>query len=265
MAPPPGRGPQSPPMPGAAGPNPAPERIQVSPAAAGRIGQKIWQNESGGSVNGLTAWNRNEGFASLGIGHFIWYPAGLRHTYEESFRPLLGYLRSRGVRLPSGLTPATPCPWPNRTAFMNDFQGPRLRELRGFLQATVSQQTDFIIQRMQSALPKLQAAAHAQDRQRITNHFYAVAESPNGVYALIDYVNFKGEGVNPHERYRGQGWGLLQVLQDMRGQPRGPNAAREFSAAAKRVLGRRIANAPKNESQWRAGWFNRCDTYARPL
>jgi hypothetical protein len=91
-----------------------------------------------------------------------------------------------------------------------------------------------------------------------------VAATPNGVYALVDYVNFKGEGTNPRERYRGQGWGLLQVLQEMNDNSAGPAAA-EFSRAAKRVLARRIANAPRREDQWRAGWFTRCDSYARPF
>ena len=107
----------------------------------------------------------------------------------------------------------------------------------------------------------------AGDRARVTDRFYAVAESPQGIYALIDYVNFKGEGVAASERYRGQGWGLLQVLEEMRGTPRGPAAAREFSGAAKRVLQRRVENAPpaRNESRWLPGWMKRCDTYAQPL
>ena len=29
---------------------------------------------------------------------------------------------------------------------------------------------------------------------------------------MIDYVNFKGDGLKPTERYKGEGWGLLQVL-----------------------------------------------------
>ena len=33
----------------------------------------------------------------------------------------------------------------------------------------------------------------------------------------MDYVNFKGEGVSSSERYRGQGWGLLQVLESNAG------------------------------------------------
>jgi hypothetical protein len=139
-----------------------------------------------------------------------------------------------------------------------------MKALRAFLQQTIGLQTEFIVQRLQQALPKMQQAAQAPDRQRIEKQFYAVSKTPNGLYALIDYVNFKGEGVNPKERYRNQGWGLLQVLQEMQGQPSGQAAAREFAAAAKRTLGRRIANAPKPESQWRLGWFRRCDTYAQP-
>lgn len=238
--------------------------INVSPSDAQKIGRKIWQNEAAGKVSGLTAWNRGEAFASMGIGHFIWYPAGVAQTYEESFRPLLGFLASRGVRLPGGITPASPCPWNSRTAFVNDAQSQRMRALRNMLANTVGLQTEFIIQRMQGSLPKMLQAAPPSDRQRITDAFYAVSETPNGLYALIDYVNFKGEGTNPKERYQGQGWGLLQVLQGMQGRPRGQAAAREFSASSKRTLGRRIQLAPKNETQWRTGWFRRCDTYAQP-
>ncbi len=95
--------------------------------------------------------------------------------------------------------------------------------------------------------------------------FYAVASSPEGIYALVDYVNFKGEGTSPTERYRGQGWGLLQVLQGMRQSQRGPAAATEFGHSAIRVLTRRVANAPRDESRWLAGWKNRCSGYGRPL
>ena len=28
---------------------------------------------AGGTISGLTSWNVGENFASLGIGHFIWY------------------------------------------------------------------------------------------------------------------------------------------------------------------------------------------------
>ena len=61
-----------------------------------RIGRKIWQNECGGTVAGLTSWNAGENFASLGIGHFIWYPAGARGPFEESFPVFVRYAHSAG-------------------------------------------------------------------------------------------------------------------------------------------------------------------------
>ena len=56
------------------------------------IGRRVWQNECGGTRDGLTSWNTGEDFASLGIGHFIWYPKGQRGPFEESFPKLAKYL-----------------------------------------------------------------------------------------------------------------------------------------------------------------------------
>jgi hypothetical protein len=116
-------------------------------------------------------------------------------------------------------------------------------------------------------LPKILAAAPASEKARIESNYHKVATTPQGTYALIDYVNFKGEGTLTTERYNGRGWGLLQVLGEMRDVPSGAAAASEFAAAAKRVLSRRITNSPpaRGEKRWEEGWHNRCGTYARPL
>ena len=242
-------------------------KISLSSAQANKIGRKIWQNECAGTVEGLTSWNDGEGFASLGIGHFIWYPAGKRGPFDESFPKLLEFYRANGIGLKGWLAPGSDCPWRTKAEFDRDRNSPRMKELRRLLADTVALQTEFIVARLQSALPKMQAAAPPADRQRIVANFYAVAESSQGVYALIDYVNFKGEGVLASERYNGQGWGLLQVLQEMRGTPRGAAAATEFSHASARVLERRVRNSPpaRRESRWLPGWRNRCATYGRPF
>ncbi len=88
--------------------------------------------------------------------------------------------------------------------------------------------------------------------------FYRIANSPNGLYALIDYVNFKGEGTSPKERYNNLGWGLLQVLETMPGTG---DAMSEFVQAADFVLTRRVQNASRDESRWLPGWRNRLKTY----
>jgi hypothetical protein len=100
------------------------------------------------------------------------------------------------------------------------------------------------------------------NRANVQQQFERVARSGQGCYALVDYVNFKGEGVLHTERYRNQGWGLLQVLEEMTGSNGHP--LQEFSASAKAVLVRRVKNAPveRNESRWLPGWIKRVNSYS---
>jgi len=90
--------------------------------------------------------------------------------------------------------------------------------------------------------------------------------TPEGSFALIDYVNFKGEGISPTERYQGEGWGLLQVLQSMRPGSVAQAPAR-FAEASVVVLTRRVRLAPaaRGEQRWLEGWRNRCLRYRDPL
>ncbi len=231
-----------------------------------KIGNKIWQNESGRKVSGLTAWNAGEEFPSLGIGHFIWYPTGVRGPFTESWPQFIQFALNRGAA-PPAIARLRSCPWRSRAEFQSKTNSPEVAELRRWLAANVPLQAEFISQKSRAALSKIIAAAPAKDRARIQNNYRKVATTSNGTYALIDYVNFKGEGINPKERYRGQGWGLLQVLTEMKNTSAGQPAAQEFARSAKFCLGRRIANSPKSrgEARWKAGWFNRCNTYAKPF
>jgi hypothetical protein len=240
----------------------------LSAASKRKIGKKIWQNESGGTVSGLTAWNKGEEFPSLGIGHFIWYPKNYRGPYTESFPAFIRYAQQRGAKSIPGWVLKTPsCPWLSRASFNAAKKGAHLTSLRNFLASNVELQTDFILAKSQAALAKMLAATPASQRGTIQQNYAKVATTANGAYALIDYVNFKGEGINPKERYKGQGWGMLQVLADMRPVASGQPAAKEFSASAKRMLDLRIRNSnpARGEDRWREGWHNRCDTYTRPL
>ncbi len=243
-----------------------PAGTKLSAAQRKAIGRKIWQNESGGKVDGLTHWNVGEEFPSLGIGHFIWYPAGFNGRFFETWPAFVRFATDRGVTVPAvGRQPD--CPWRSRDAFYRDFKGAEMTTLRNWLAGQVTLQTDFIIARSRGALPKVLTAAPAGDRARVEANYRKVATTSNGTYALIDYVNFKGDGTNTSERYNSQGWGLLQVLREMRDVRSGQPAAAEFAAAAKRRLDLRLKNSPpaRGESRWRSGWHNRCNTYARPL
>jgi hypothetical protein len=239
--------------------------IELSRADALRIGKKVWQNECGGTIAGLTSWNAGENFASLGIGHFIWYPKDVRGPFEESFPEYVSFAAARGAKLPQVVAAnrENGCPWSTRAEFNAAESSPPMKELRQFLAETVGVQADFLVQRLQQALPKMLREASPSERANVQRQFERVATTPQGCYALVDYVNFKGEGTLETERYNAQGWGLLQVLAGMSGTEPGAAAAREFAASAARVLKQRVQNSPpaRNESRWLSGWLQRVNTY----
>src|SRR3954451_8760117 len=107
---------------------------ELSPAQAKQIGKKIWQNECNGTVSGLTSWNSGENFASLGIGHFIWYPAGEKGPFEESFPHLVEFVAAHGAKLPTVLlnNKSGPCPWSSRAEFLRAQDTPEMKQLRQF-------------------------------------------------------------------------------------------------------------------------------------
>ena len=238
--------------------------ISLSDAEALRIGKKIWQNECRGTIAGLTSWNEGENFASLGIGHFIWYPKGVRGPFEESFPKFLSFAADHRADLPGWLQQARACPWNSRTEFFRAKDSVTMKELRQFLARTVDVQAQFMVARLQKALAKMLDEAAPADRANVERQFARLASTPDGRYALVDYDNFKGEGVLATERYRGEGWGLLQVLGGMRGTNNDISAVREFSRSAAAILTRRVQNSPpeRRESRWLPGWLNRVNSYA---
>ncbi len=196
---------------------PTNRHIIISRAQAEVIGHKIWLNETGGRRENLIVWNEGENFLSLGIGHFIWYPENASSEFEESFPKLIEFFEQQAVVLPVWLTKWSDCPWTEKDEFLKQAQSQTMGELQALLTATVLQQVQFLIRRLESALPVMIANLSNQAlRTKVRERFYRVAETPEGVYALVDYVNFKGEGVSTRERYNGKGWGLLQVLLFMR-------------------------------------------------
>jgi len=231
----------------------------LSDAELERIGRRVWQNECGGTREGLTSWNAGENFASLGIGHFIWYPKGVNGPFEESFPKLIKFLGANGVKTSAWME--GDCPWSTRAAFQADAKSARMSELRDLLASTVRLQSRFLAERMRAALPKMLASAPAAEREKVRVNFDRLAATGAGTYALIDYVNFKGEGTKSEERYRGEGWGLLQVLAAMRSEG---TATAEFAHAAAAVLERRVRNSPpaRGEARWLPGWKSRVRAYA---
>jgi hypothetical protein len=225
------------------------------------IGRRVWQSEAAGQVSGLTSWNTGEDFASLGIGHFIWYPAGPKGPFDESFPTLIAFLKQKGVAVPSWIKPDMACPWNDRASFLKDVDSPKMRELRDFLAGSVAQQSLFLAERLDRALPTLLSSAPSGKRDALRQNFEHLASSAKGRFVLIDYVNFKGEGTKATERYHGEGWGLLQVLETL--PPKATPA--DFSRSAAVILKKRVQNSPpeRGEQRWLPGWLNRVNDYAK--
>jgi hypothetical protein len=229
------------------------------------IGEQIFANECNLKIPCLTSWNAGEDFPSLGIGHFIWYRAQQSEAFVESFPQLMAFYQEKAVALPTWISelPDMDSPWQNREAFEADLDSARMHALRTFLNDTRHIQVEFIIQRMHTSLPSL--LTHTSRPEQINALFHEIATSnpPLGMYALIDYINFKGEGISATERYSGEGWGLLQVMEHLLDTRTDAELMPQFAAAARHVLAKRIANAPaeRQEQRWLAGWNNRTFTY----
>lgn len=238
----------------------------LTDSQASWLGQQVFANECRSELSCLTSWNPGEDFPSLGIGHFIWYQEQQAEIFEETFPSLLAFLTAKGVRLPAWLQASAHqdanSPWRSREEFYADIDSARMQTLRTLLAATQGEQAEFIILRLERSVVDLLAATPAHERSALRARLRRLAESspPAGLYAMIDYVHFKGTGLSSHERYRSEGWGLLQVLQGMDDDG---EALDSFVRSAHRTLERRVANAPleRDEGRWLAGWKNRLQTY----
>lgn len=253
---------------GASADTPAPSHLSllnISSQMALPIGVKIWFNECGGSISGLTSWNEGENFASLGIGHFIWYPYPGKASAQDGFPRLIKYMESHGVTVPYWLhgNNAISCPWKNRAEFIQAQYSSQMIELRNFLRATIAIQAEYMSHHLEEVLPQLLASAPPNERFYIYQHFYNVARTPNGIYALVDYLNFKGAGTSPIVQHSIRGSGLLQVLNGMKYAPSYFSPLEAYVWSAKNALTRRVANAPasSHENRWLSGWFKRLNTY----
>ena len=244
--------------------------IKLTQKQANFIAQKVWQNEGAGKDKYLVWWNKGEDFASLGIGHFIWFPKDHTERFREVFPMVVAFMQKKGVAMPPWLTPETDFPWQSKAAFFaaKKAKTKQYMELFTFLKKTFGYQAEFMAERLSQALPQmLQSIEDETKKKIIQRRFYEVMHNKDGsinergLYVLLDYTNFKGEGTLKSERYKGQGWGLLQVLWNM--DDKELNRQKAFAQSASRMLSRRIKNSPpaRGEERWRKGWNVRLDTY----
>ncbi len=238
--------------------------LSIGSEESAKVADKIWENECGSTMEGLVHWNQGESFGSFGIGHFIWYPAGERGIYEETFPALLSFLEEKGEVIPSYLS-RQGCLWSSYKEFLEKKNGEEAQSFRRFLYATKELQLQFIESLQDGIMKKMTTELSGEKKEVVTASFKKMLGDPRGRFALIDYANFKGSGLNKEESYKGQGWGLLQVL--LKVDLTAPDVVESFVLSAKETLKQRVENSPKErrEGRWLKGWNNRLDGYLKSL
>jgi len=245
------------------------ERPSLTPYELNVISDRIYKNETGGDSKYLMYWSPNEDFASLGIGHFIWYPKNEPKRFDETFPSMIDYYIANKVEVPKWLLQARKvgAPWRNKEVFEKARSDKEFQQLKTILMNTKALQTQFFFDRLHASIPEILTHVAPEYRKHIVSNYNALAKTTGGWYPLIDYINFKGKGLKSTERYNNQGWGMLQVLKNMRPVQKGVGALAEFSRVAYLMLERRVRNSPieKNEKRWLRGWKKRTDTYSTPI
>jgi len=228
-------------------------------------GEKIFKNETGGQIEKTVHWNVGEDFAAMGIAHFTWYPPGRAARYGNTFPGVLNYMTQRGSPPPAWIqfAAARGAPWFSRQELLRVKHTRQIKELEQYLYRTRGLQAEFIVERAKRALPRLVSKTPAHLKAKVAKNINDLANTPGGWYALIDYVNFKGEGLSRTGGYNGQNWGILQVLENMRPTQPGSSALNAFADSAYQTLARRVRNSPpsRGEARWLPGWRNRTNTY----
>lgn len=227
------------------------------------LAEKIYQNECHSNSENLLFWSEYEAFPSLGLGHFIWFPKNSTPPFEQTFPEFLRFVQVHYPEIPIPVLVANfqNSPWHSRKQFYELKKRGRLEVLQEFLEQTLSIQANFIVHRFEQKIISLVETLPDVKRRVIEQKIKRLKSSDAGLFALIDYANFKGFGDRSKERYQGVGWGLLQVLDGMRLTAES-NALAEFKRSAKFVLQRRIQHSKnQKENVWKAGWFKRIDAY----
>lgn len=229
-----------------------------------KIADSIFQNECGGREEALLHWKQGEDFLSLGLGHFIWYPEGVEKNFDEGFPKFIAYLKNQGEPLPNDLLSGS-CPWGSRAEFLSDNNSETKKMVTQFIKETKPLQANFLLYRLKERLSTLIASIPQEKRETLLKDLSALESDLQGVFMLVDYLNFKGDGLDARERYDGEGWGLSQVLLGMQ-EEKGPVKMR-FITSAKKRLKARVSHSPRRslEETWLPGWLDRLERYQKDV
>ncbi|NPA72060.1 MAG: hypothetical protein GXO35_04450, partial [Gammaproteobacteria bacterium] len=226
------------------------------------IGEKIYLNECAGLPKYLTHWGKGEAFPSFGIGHFIWHPkqkSTAPSHFIETFPAMLDFVSQR-VSAPewliarqkqAAISGKLSAPWTSKSEFDQAWSNTEMAELRTWLLVTQSEQARFIVKSF-IARWTAELSALSLERQKALNHrLNKLMQTKKGSFAVIDYFNFKGIGLNSKEQYQGESWGLASVLLAMPNLSDATESERltHFIDSAKARLSLRTQLAPESRNE----------------
>ena len=239
------------------------------------IGERVYQNECAGQPKYLTYWGRGEAFPSFGIGHFIWHPKLIESSADQKFIetfPAMVQFVSKTQEPPNWLEDLSiqsefVAPWSSKKEFDQAWSNDELQQLREWLLVTQSQQARFIVLSFQKRWLSETQSLTLNQQEIIQQRLNKMMGFKKGLFAVIDYFNFKGVGVNQKEQYQKESWGLVSVLRtmDVSEKSSQDEYLEQFVMAAKKRLQLRIKLAPveRNEVRWLKGWEVRMDQYLK--
>ncbi len=233
----------------------------ISQSEVKAIGMKIWYNECRCLKEQLIYWKDGEQWPSLGIGHFIWPPRSYNGTFRDGrFHHVLVFLKERNIQLPKWLVGACYSPWESIEEFNAQKGSREMKELMELLVATVPEQAEYMVNRFWESVPNLTHGLSAEKRHHLIKQIRRIQNEPGGLFALVDYLNFKHEGTATSEEYSGVRWGLKQVLL---GMTKDKSPLESMVISAKYCLTNRVKASPqeRNEVRWIPGWFARLERY----
>jgi hypothetical protein len=189
----------------------------------------------------MISWDER-GFAYVGVCEAIWYP-----ETPDKDKKFLGdwpafceSLKEQGIDVPD--LALAPAPWHSQEELNADLENlnksdeeiadpdqinrkHQLSELVNFLKRedVIKSEYGSRVDRLEKAIDPNSESSILKDLPpgkaeiikanfNLVAHIKPDARRPVGLYALVDYCNFKGEGTAPAERYNTEPWGLGEVL-----------------------------------------------------
>jgi hypothetical protein len=231
--------------------NPSADQVQ-------NITANLLNNETSCNPKFIMQWDSKAGedFPSIGLPHVVWFREGQKQVVDESFPRFWKYIKDNykgTAQIPNLGDPSSPSftsPWKTKEEFD---ASPLKGDIGRFLldPDVIKLQAQFAMKRGVQSAYLIMAANSLDPNPKISNEnicgtFKKLLSSKKGLREIIDYANWKGEGVHYEEATKNQKirWGLKQVIENMGSVSSPDDAEKKFADASEQALKTRVTDDP---------------------